>query len=125
MLRFLFDFNGSASRKDWWCITALTALILGGALLLPPHALLSAGCALLLLPWLAVSARRMHSTGNEAAPCLFSLAGVAILLLLQPLLNDSTREIAAPFLQLLLLIGGIVALSYAVICGFIQHSHRA
>lgn len=119
MLKHIVTFNGSASRKDWWLVSAFTLLPAALCLCLSPHALWCVPALVLVIPWLAVSARRMHSTGNEAAPCLFSFAGVAALLALFPLLSEPVRDIAAPFVQLLLLVGGIVALSYAVICGFV------
>lgn len=119
MLKHIVTFNGSASRKDWWLTSACTLPPAALCLCLPAHPLGSAAALLLLVPWLAVSARRMHSTGNEPAPCLFSFAGIAALLAALPLLSESVRDIAAPFVQLLLLVGGIVALSYAVICGFV------
>lgn len=124
MMKQMMTWNGSATRKEWWTISACTVLPAALCLLLAPFGWGSAAAALLMLPWLAVSARRMHSTGNEPAPCLFSFAGVAALLAVLPLLSEATREIALPFAQLLLLVGGIVALSYAVICGFVSGAEQ-
>lgn len=126
MMKQLLLFNGTATRKEWWLITAVTGAVLSIAtLIFHTSALLCAVAAIGILPWLAVSARRMQSTGNETAPCLFSFAGLTALVLVLPLLSDSVRDTAAPFVQLLLLIGGIVALSYALICGFVKQSHRS
>lgn len=126
MLRFLFQFNGTATRKDWWMTTALTAALEGGLALLCPLTLwVTLLMALLLLPFLAVSCRRMRSTGNHAEHCLFSFAGVAALLLVMPNLSEHILAVAQPFLVLLFLVGGIVALSHAVICGFVNSIQEA
>lgn len=126
MLRFLFRFNGTATRKDWWMTMGFTAVpeVLC-ALLCPWSLLLSLVMALLLIPALAVSARRMRSTGNHAEHCLFSFAGMAALLLLVPNLSEKVLATAQPFLVLLFLVGGIVALSHAVICGFVNETREA
>lgn len=126
MLRFLFQFNGTATRKDWWITMLLTAVLEAPcALLCPWSPLLSGVMALLLVPALAVSARRMRSTGNHAEHCLFSFSGVAALLLLMPNLSEEILTTAQPFLVLLFLVGGIVALSHAIICGFVNETREA
>lgn len=126
MLRFLFQFKGAATRKDWWMTMSLTAVLEAlCALLCPWSVLLSVVMALLLVPALAVSARRMRSTGNHAEHCLFSFAGVAALLLLMPNLSEEVLATAQPFLVLLFLVGGIVALSHAIICGFVNSTREA
>lgn len=119
-MKSLFLFSGSASRKEWWCTTLLTSAVVALlAFLCYPSPLGSLLCALVLIPWLAVSARRVRSTGNTPEHCIFSFGGLATLLLLLPHVSETTLAIAAPFVQLLCLIGGIIALSYAVICGFV------
>lgn len=125
MLKSLFLFSGSATRKEWWYVALPTAAasgifsLCGGAT--SPLGLL---CAPALLPWLAVSVRRMRDTGNTPEHCLFSFGGVAGLLLLIPHLQEDKLAIAAPFLSLLLTVSGIVALSHALICGFVSSSRE-
>lgn len=117
-------FDGSATRKTWWMMTLLTAVIEALLFFVAPHSvLLSALGAAAALPWLAVSAKRMHGTGNSPEFCLFSFGGMLALLLILPLLSEQTLALAQPFLLLLSLTCGIVALSYAIICGFITDSH--
>ena len=66
MIKFLFCFNGKSTRKEWWMVTLATlaaeALLY---LLVPACPWLLAACAAVLVPWLAVSSRRLESTGNS------------------------------------------------------------
>lgn len=119
MIKFLFCFNGKSTRKEWWMVTLATlaaeALLY---LLVPACPWLLAACAAVLVPWLAVSSRRLESTGNRPEK---GLAGFLVLLLpfmLLPLMDGMGREAAQPFLFVLAMLGGIVSVSYAVICGF-------
>lgn len=117
-------FDGTATRKTWWMMTLLTAAIEALIVFLAPQsAWLSLIGAAAALPWLAVSVKRMHGTGNRPEFCLFSFGGMLALLLILPLLSEQTLALAQPFLILLSLTCGIVALSYAIICGFVSDSH--
>lgn len=121
MMTYLFRFVGSATRKEWWLTTLATAA--AEALLwfcCPLPELCSAVSVLLLLPWLAVSSRRLQSSGNEPQKGIFCFALLPTLAFLLPLLGEHTREVAEPLVQVFMLICGIVFLSYAIICGFVE-----
>lgn len=121
MLSYLFRFVGSATRKEWWLTTLLTAAPVTALWLLCPSVPV---CSLVsvaaLVPWLAVSSRRLLSSGNAPEKGVFCFALLPTLLFLMPLADARTREIAWPLAEVAALVCGIVFLSYAVICGFIS-----
>lgn len=120
MMTYLFRFVGSATRKEWWLTTLATAAAEGLLRLCCPLPVLCAAVSvLLLLPWLAVSSRRLRSSGNAPETGVFCFALLPTLAFLLPLLGEHTREVAEPLVQVFMLICGIVFLSYAIICGCI------
>lgn len=121
MMNYLFYFVGSATRKEWW-LTTLVTLAAEAALwcLCPGTVLCTLLSILFLVPWLAVSSRRILSTGNAPEKGVFCFALLPVILFLMPLADAQTRETAWPLVEVLALVCGIVFLSYAVICGFVS-----
>ena len=70
------DFNGRASRSEFWWFT-LAVILAGSALGLLSHILGGIFLILILLPLLAAGARRLHETGRSGWWQLFLLAPVA------------------------------------------------
>lgn len=121
MMTFLFNFVGTATRKEWWLTTLVTALV-EAALGVGLHGTWYGAVAALavLLPWLAVSARRLRTSGNAPEPGVFCFGLVPAVGILAPLVDEHTMAVAWPMLEFGLLVGGIVFLSYAIICGFVS-----
>lgn len=117
----LFRIVGSASRKTWWLITLITIAAETVLLLCCPSLLLSSVPALvLLLPWLAVSARRLRRCGQEPLQGIVALATLPAVLFLMMAAGADTCAQAYPLPQVFALICGIVFLSYALICGLVS-----
>lgn len=121
MMTFLFHFVGTATRKEWWLTTLVTALV-EAALWVGLHGTWYGALAALvvLLPWLAVSARRLRTSGNAPEVGVFCFGLVPAVGILAPLVDDYTMAVAWPLLEMLLLVCGIVFMSYAIICGFVS-----
>lgn len=120
MMTFLFQFAGTATRKEWWLTTLVTLLVQGALVAVWGGTWYGSLLALaVLLPWLAVSCRRLRVSGNAPEPGLFCFALVPAVLVCAPLVDADTMAVAWPMLELLLLVCGIVFLSYAIICGFV------
>lgn len=88
-LRRFVDFEGRASRPDYWWFFLAVALVTGAATALS-EALGAALGVLLTLPLAAVGARRLHDTGRSGWWQLFALApfGFVVLITLFVLPTD-------------------------------------
>lgn len=121
MMTFLFQFAGTATRKEWWLTTLVTALA---------EAALCTGLAgtwcgalaalVVLLPWLAVSCRRLRTSGNAPEVGVFCFGLLPAVGFFAPLVDERTMAVAWPMLEFGLLVGGIIFASYAIICGFVS-----
>ena len=75
------EFNGHATRAEFWWF-AVFIMLVAGALAYLSAALTNVFLIDILLPHLAVGARRLHDIGNSAWWLLFYLAPVGGLILL-------------------------------------------
>jgi DNA-binding CsgD family transcriptional regulator len=80
-LRKYADFNGRASRPEFWWF-ALAVTLVASALTYLSQALASAFLVAVLLPFLAAGARRLHDTGKSGWWQFFILAPVGGIVLL-------------------------------------------
>ncbi len=76
-------FKGRASRSEFWWFYLFTILVSWGALLVDPTEIISTIFGLIIIvPWLAVSARRLHDRNLSGWWQLLSLTIIGILLLI-------------------------------------------
>ena len=72
------EFNGRASRSEYWWFWVFTSLVCSIASLIDPT--LCAICQLgLLLPTIAVGVRRMHDTNHSGWYLLFPIYNIILL----------------------------------------------
>jgi transcriptional regulator with XRE-family HTH domain len=97
-VRRFADFEGRASRADYWWLFLAFALVTGAASALS-EALGAALAVLLSLPLVAAGARRLHDIGHSGWWQLFALAPlgfvVPLTLLVQPTDEKAARRRAA------------------------------
>lgn len=77
------DFNGRASRPEYWWFFLFSILIYATASVIDPTQTLSSLVFLaFLLPWLAASVRRLHDTDRSGWLALLNLIPIVNLILI-------------------------------------------
>ena len=88
------DFNGQATRAEFWWFALFVTLVVG-ALVYVSEAVASIFLIAVLLPLLAVGARRLHDIGRSGWWLLFALApvaGIVVLLVLWAMPTQPTPD---------------------------------
>ena len=99
MLKYV-DFNGRASRPEYWWFYLFTVLLSWGAMIADSSQILSGLVSLaVLLPSLAVGARRLHDTNRSGWWLLISLSVIGLIPLIIWLArkgNDQENDYGSP-----------------------------
>ena len=121
------SFRGVASHKEFWCWALFTGLIVVGLFTLAWFTgsttcayILWAACALLLLPSLAVTVRRLHDVGRSGWWVLLwaiLLVGTVLYGFLSGYLlqNMSPGDTVSPFVNISVPIVALIAFGYSLL----------